>query len=213
MLRRIFKILIRALRIGFFGDKKMPSVPLGRENMQNCELLLNRSEMLSKLKKGGKVAEIGVAQGDFSELIIKITEPGSLHLIDVWNSRTYNESLFKEVTARFRELIDEGRILIHRKLSIDASGDFEDDYFDWIYIDTTHSYDTTREELARYAPKVKYDGIIAGHDYTMGNWNSLNRCGVIEAVHEFCVKHGWELVYLTVEPSENQNFAIRRIKK
>lgn len=148
MLRRIFKILIRALGIGFFDEKKMPSVPLGREHMQNCELLLNRSEMLSKLKKGGKVAEIGVAQGDFSELIIKITEPGSLHLIDVWNSRTYNESLFKEVTARFRELIDEGRILIHRKLSIDASGDFEDDYFDWIYIDTTHSYDTTREELA-----------------------------------------------------------------
>ena len=211
MLRRIFKILIRALRIGFFGEKKMPSVPLGREHMQNCELLLNRSEMLSKLKKGGKVAEIGVAQGDFSELIIKITEPGSLHLIDVWNSRTYNESLFKEVTARFRELIDEGRILIHRKLSIDASEDFEDDYFDWIYIDTTHSYDTTREELARYAPKVKYDGIIAGHDYTTGNWDSLIRYGVIEAVHEFCVKYGWELVYLTVEPTENQSFAIRRI--
>lgn len=213
MLRRIFKILTRALRIGFFGEKKMPSVPLSREHMKNCELLLNRSEMLSKLKKGGKVAEIGVAQGDFSELILKITEPDSLHLIDVWNSRTYNEGLFKKVTSRFRELIDKGRIRIHRKLSIDASGDFEDDYFDWIYIDTTHSYDTTREELARYASKVKSDGIIAGHDYTMGNWNSLNRYGVIEAVHEFCVKYGWELAYLTVEPAENQSFAIRRIQK
>lgn len=213
MSRKILKILIRAFRIAFFGEEQMPILPLSREHMQNCKLLLNRSEMLSKLKKGGKVAEIGVAQGDFSELIIKITEPGSLYLIDVWNSRTYNESLFKEVTDRFRELIDEGRIQIHKKLSIDAAGDFEDDYFDWIYIDTTHSYDTTREELVRYASKVKCDGIIAGHDYTTGNWNSLNRYGVIEAVHEFCVKHGWELVYLTVEPSEKQSFAIRRIQK
>ncbi len=213
MLRRILKILIRALKIGFFGEKKMPSVSLSREHVQNCELLLNRSEMLSKLRKGGKIAEIGVAQGDFSELILKITEPDSLHLIDVWNSRTYNESLFKEVTTRFRELIDEGRVQIHRKLSTDATEDFEDNYFDWIYIDTTHSYDMTREELTKYAPKVKHNGIIAGHDYTMGNWDSLKSYGVIEAVHEFCVKYRWELVYLTLEPAEKQSFAIRRIQK
>lgn len=213
MSRRILKILIRALRIAFFGEKKMPSVPLGREHMQNCELLLNRSEMLSKLKKRGKVAEIGVARGDFSELILKITEPDSLHLIDVWNSRRYDTSLFKEVTAKFKGEIGKGHIQIHKKLSTDAAEDFEDNYFDWIYIDTTHSYDTTREELVRYASKVKRDGIIAGHDYTMGIWNSLNRYGVVEAVHEFCVKYGWELAYLTVEPAENQSFAIKRIQK
>ena len=213
MSRKILRIFIRAFRIAFFGEKQMPSVPLGRKHMQNCELLLNRSEMLSRLKRGGRVAEIGVAQGDFSELILKITEPDSLHLIDVWNSRTYGAGLFKEVTSKFKGEIDKDRIQIHRKLSTDAAGDFENDYFDWIYIDTTHSYDTTREELARYAPKVKRDGIIAGHDYTMGIWSSLNRYGVIEAVHEFCVKYGWELVYLTVQPAENQSFAIRRINK
>ena len=213
MSRRILKILIRALRIGFFGERQVSSVPLGRENMQNCELLLNRLEMLSKLKKGGKVAEIGVAQGDFSELILKITETDSLHLIDIWNSKRYGAGLFRRVGARFKEQIDNGCVRIHRKLSTDAAGDFEDNYFDWIYIDTTHSYDMTREELANYAPKVKRDGVIAGHDYTMGNWNSLNRYGVIEAVHEFCAKHEWELVYLTVEPTENQSFAIRRIQK
>ena len=144
MSKRILKILIRALRIGFFGERQIPSVPLGRENMQNCELLLNRSEMLSKLKKGGKVAEIGVAQGDFSELILEITEPDSLHLVDVWNSRRCGAGLFEKVTTRFKEQIDEGRIRIHRELSTDAAGDFDDNYFDWIYIDTTHSYDMTQ---------------------------------------------------------------------
>ena len=213
MSKRIFKTLIRGLRICFFGEKQIPKVPLARKHMKNCELLLDRSEMLSKLKKGGKVAEIGVAQGEFSELILKITEPDLLHLVDVWNSKTYHAGLFRKVADKFKNLIDEGRIQILRKLSTDAAEDFDDNYFDWIYIDTDHSYATTREELVKYAPKVKHDGIIAGHDYTMGIWISLNRYGVIEAVHEFCVKYEWELVYLTVEPTENQSFAIRRIKR
>ena len=213
MSKRIFKTLIRGLRICFFGEKQIPKVPLARKHMKNCELLLDRSEMLSKLKKGGKVAEIGVDQGEFSELILKITEPDLLHLVDVWNSKTYHAGLFKKVADKFKNLIDEGRIQILRKLSTDAAADFDDNYFDWIYIDTDHSYATTREELVKYAPKVKHDGIIAGHDYTMGIWSLLNRYGVIEAVHEFCVKYEWELVYLTVEPTENQSFAIRRIKR
>ena len=213
MSKKIFKTLIRGLRICFFGEKQMPKVPLARKHMKNCELLLDRLEMLSKLKKGGKVAEIGVARGEFSELILKITEPDLLHLVDVWNSKTYHAGLFKKVADKFKNLIDEGRIQILRKLSTDAAEDFDDNYFDWIYIDTDHSYATTREELVKYAPKVKHDGIIAGHDYTMGIWISLNRYRVIEAVHEFCVKYGWELVYLTVEPTENQSFAIRRIKR
>ena len=197
--------------MSFFGRNEVPKVLLSKKHMQNCELLLDRLEMLSKLKKRGEIAEIGVAQGDFSELILKITEPKSLHLIDIWSSKTYNAGLFKKVATKFKELIDGGRVQIHRKLSTDAAGDFQDNYFDWIYIDTTHSYDMTREELVKYAPKVKHNGIIAGHDYTMGNWDSLNKYGVIEAVHEFCVKYGWELVYLTVEPTENQSFAIKRI--
>ena len=213
MSKRIFKTLIRGLRICFFGEKQIPKVPLARKHMKNCELLLDRSEMLSKLKKRGKVAEIGVAQGEFSELILKITEPDLLHLVDVWNSKTYHAGLFKKVADKFKNLIDEGRIQILRKLSTDAAADFDDNYFDWVYIDTDHSYATTRKELVKYAPKVKHDGIIAGHDYTMGIWSSLNRYGVIEAVHEFCVKYEWELVYLTVEPTENQSFAIRRIKR
>ena len=213
MPKKIFKILIRSLKINFFGEKQMPRVPLTKKHMENCELLLDRLEMLSKLKKRGKIAEIGVDQGEFSELILKVTEPDLLHLVDIWDSKRYHGGLFKKVTSKFKNLIDLESIQIHRKLSTDAADDFEDDYFDWIYIDTTHSYDTTREELVKYAPKIKHDGIIAGHDYTMGIWSSLNRYGVIEAVHEFCVKYEWELVYLTVEPTENQSFAIRRIQR
>jgi len=193
-------------------EARIAKVPLADKHMANCELLLNRSIMLSKLKKGGSVAEIGVDRGEFSEQIIDMTEPAVLHLVDTWGTDRYHSGLFESVTKRFENYIDNGRVKIDRKMSTEAAADFAENYFDWIYIDTDHSYKTTREELRKYAPKMKADGIIAGHDYSMGNWTGAYRYGVIEAVHEFCVEHDWELVFLTLEPIEGQSFAIRRIR-
>ena len=65
--------------------------------------------------------------------------------------------------------------------------------------------------LRRNSPKLTPDGVIAGHDYTTGNWVKGYRYGVVEAVHEFCVEEDWELIYITAEPIENQSFAIRRM--
>ena len=224
-LQTIYKIIVsfglrKKIRSYLRKKNQIPRVPLTERAIKNCKLVLNRSIMLSKLKKGGKVAEIGVDRGEFSELILKMSEPTLLHLIDIWSSKRYHEGLFEIVTGKFGELIDSGRVQVHRKLSTDAAQDFEDNYFDWIYIDTDHTYETTRTELIKFASKVKHDGIIAGHDYCIcnsskagRNLGNLMRYGVIEAVHEFCVEYEWELAYLTLEPMENQSFAIRRIQE
>ena len=79
------------------------------------------------------------------------------------------------------------------------------------YFDTDHLYPTTREEIIRYAPKIDLDGIIARHDYSMGNWNALCRYGVVQSCTRVLRENNWELLYLTVEPDEYQSFAIRRI--
>ena len=55
------------------------------------------------------------------------------------------------------------------------------------------------------------DGIIAGHDYILGNWDGLVRYGVIESVYEFCVRYNWEIIFLTTELNNSPSFAIRRI--
>ena len=66
-------------------------------------------------------------------------------------------------------------------------------------------------KLFLFSKKMKIGGIITGHDYTLGNWVSTYRYGVIEAVHEFCMKFDWEIILLTIDPLENQSFAIRKI--
>lgn len=196
----------REARVG-----ELPRVKLTERHMRNCQLVLDREQLLTRLPHWGTVAELGVDRGGFSERILAITEPRTLHLVDVWATTRYHDGLFEQVREHFAEPIAEGRVRIHRKDSLAAAGDFVDGQFDWIYIDTDHSYQTTARELRRYAPKVKPNGLIAGHDYLMGNWVSSYRYGVIEAVHEFCVEEGWELVFLTVDQIESPSFAIRRL--
>ena len=87
----------------------------------------------------------------------------------------------------------------------------EDGALDWVYIDTDHRYETTRDELEAYAPKVRPGGLLVGHDYEISDYVGDYRYGVIEAVHEFCAEHDWELVYLTAEPWEHRSFAIRAL--
>jgi glycosyltransferase involved in cell wall biosynthesis len=192
---------------------KQPKVHLAEKHMRNCTLLLDRGQLLTKLPRGGIVAELGVDHGDFSARILELTQPTRLHLVDLWGSERYHGGLFDSVKQRFGTDIADGRVQVHRKMSVDAADDFADASFDWIYIDTDHSYETTARELRRFASKIKDGGLIAGHDYCMGNWANGYRYGVIEAVHEFCVKENWELVYLTAEPLESQSFAIRRIRQ
>lgn len=192
-------------------EQQIPKVPLQLHNVENCELLLNRHQLLGKMKKNSVVAEIGVDEGKFSQLIHKKIKPAKFHLIDMWGTDRFHDGKFEAVKSYFEEEIEEGAVEIHKTMSTKAAQEFEDDYFDWIYIDTDHSYETTRDELELYAPKMKPGGVMAGHDYRMGNWVSMYRYGVIEAVHEFCVNHNWELIYLTAEPTESQSFAIRKI--
>lgn len=188
----------------------IPRIPLLQQHLEHARLITDRQKLLQLLPKGGTVAELGVANGDYTVQIQDISAPEKLHLIDIWQSERYNETLFNNVCSKFSAGLSAGKVQIHRKLSTEAAGDFPDHYFDWIYIDTSHCYKGTKAELELYASKIKPGGIIAGHDYTMGNWNNLFRYGVMEAVHEFCVKHGWRIKYLTMNLSEGQSFSIEK---
>ncbi len=86
-----------------------------------------------------------------------------------------------------------------------------DSYFDWVYLDTDHSYSVTKQELDILKFKVKPGGIIAGHDYISYDFIGHTRYGVIEAVNEFCVNEQWEIIYLTAETNQYRSFAIRKI--
>lgn len=193
-------------------DNAIPKKTLDSKHLLHATLLPARVQLLHQMPKNGIVAELGVDKGDFSVAILQIANPGKLHLIDSWDTIRYGEDKALSVRKRFASEIENKTLSIHRGFSTERVSDFPDDYFDWIYIDTDHSYKTTCEELKLYAPKIKNGGIIAGHDFIKGNWLSGLRYGVMEAVYEFCIQENWEIIYLTMEINDNPSFAIRKIE-
>ena len=170
----------------------MPYHELEAHHVKNTSTVPNREALLAQFVHGGTVAEIGVDQGEFSELILKICQPSKFYLVDAWGNERYNAHKEAQVRDKFKEQTQSGMMEIRKGYSTNILPEFQDKYFDWVYIDTNHLYPTTYEELVLASQKVKPGGIIAGHDYVTGNWNRRVRYGVIEAVHEFCVKYNWE---------------------
>lgn len=54
-----------------------------------------------------------------------------------------------------------------KKKSTEAAEIFVDGTLDFVYIDGNHAYDFVKEDIRLYYPKLKENGLLAGHDYDM----------------------------------------------
>ena len=186
---------------------RLPSVKLSPLHIANTQVIVDRDVWLQQLPQKMIIVELGVAEGVFSEKILNITNPQLLILVDLWRAERYKDKK-SDVLKKFK---NHENVKIIEGISYSVAKQFEDNYFDLVYIDTDHSYDTTLKELYAYKEKVKESGYIAGHDFETGNWLSGLKYGVKEAVYEFCVAENWEIIFLTMELNSPRSFVIRRI--
>ena len=171
---------------------------------------ITRMQLLTILPQQAAVAEIGVAEGEFSQEIVKACNPRSLHLIDPWVSQTREDYLKDgnnvdkiEQDRRYRFVRDtfagDRRVSVMRAFSYDAAPTFADRSLDWVYVDAVHSYDGALADLRDFAPKVTDDGLILGHDFANHPAALEMDFGVIPAVETFLAETGYTLLLLTDE--------------
>lgn len=176
-------------------------------------LPIPREMLLVYLPGGGDIAEVGVAEGDFSAKILEHCTPRSLALIDLWahqDDAEYKldlnnvadheqERRCRAVRDRFAAQCDSGLVSIIRGDSVAAASSFADRTFDFVYIDGNHTYQGVRRDLEAYYPKVKDDGFICGHDFS--NHESARELGfdVVRAVCDFCRERGCFLCAITAQ--------------
>lgn len=132
-----------------------------------------------------KIAEIGVYNGKLSAMwnveLINRNIAYEYYAIDHFNGSdgltdvSYENTIFNlsSITTNLK---------IVRNNSVDESKKHNDGYFDIVYIDASHDYESVKTDLIHWYPKVKNGGIICGDDYSE-YWN-----GVILAVNEFFKK-------------------------
>jgi hypothetical protein len=178
--------------------------------LANTRLLPNREAILPLLPKHKVVAEVGVALGDYSDLLIRVCEPERFIAIDLFTLHQLPElwgrptrELFSGDThgsyyrKRFKSHIEQGKMTILEGDSVAALTTLDDESIDIVYVDAEHSYDAVKSELAVVKRKVKYDGSIILNDYIMNDVGFSDApYGVIHAVNEFMIAENWEMTYL-----------------
>ena len=190
----------------------MPDTSLTMDHTGNCRVLPNRGVLLDLLPSRGIVVEIGAAFGDFTKEILARSNPKTLFLIDAWSIERYRVGKEK-IEAALSDEIECGRLHLRQGLSTDKLAEFDDHFFDWVYIDTNHTFKTTLEELELARMKVKINGRIAGHDFCTGNVITPVPYGVVEATTQFCAKHDWQFEYLTLESHGHFSFCLQPIAR
>jgi hypothetical protein len=83
-----------------------------------------------------------------------------------------------EVEEQCKDNLNGTGIKVMKERSVDAAEYFTDGYFDFVYIDADHSYESVLTDIRAWLPKVRDGGMIAGHDYVE------SQPGVKKAVHE-----------------------------
>jgi len=171
------------------------------------------------MPKESVCAEVGVHVGDFSERILTIVKPKKLHLIDPWKyeedtkfqdslyggekgqNQNYMDSRYKKILQRFDFQIKSQQVSIHRTES-SVLQEFNDNYFDWVYIDGNHLYEYVKNDLNLSLSKVKTNGYITGDDYsTKGWWEN----GIKKAVDEFLFEGSIKLIEI-----KNDQFILKK---
>lgn len=158
------------------------------------------TEILSELCSGSESAdflqavEVGVSSGALSEMVLRSIPRMRLVMIDPWkkhfdgtkSSRKRTKAEVEAVYryAQHRTKFAEDRRLIVRTASVIASRFWPDEIFDFVFIDGLHFYDSVKEDVSLWWPKVKRGGILAGHDYFSPR-NNTGVWGVQRAVDEF----------------------------
>jgi predicted O-methyltransferase YrrM len=104
------------------------------------------------------------------------TWKGSLNEDPHQNDQYVKNGLLYE---KFMSNVDRVKHIITPRIgdSIELSKTYEDDSLDFVFIDGDHSYEAVKADIQAWLPKVKSNGLLAGHDY---GWCESVR----KAVHE-----------------------------
>jgi hypothetical protein len=97
----------------------------------------------------------------------------------------------REEAFRNTEAFADRRVILAAG-SVEAASLLRDHVFDFVYIDADHFYESVRNDLSVWHPKVKTDGLLCGHDYN-GGWDRKGVWGVKRAVDEFAEQNGYRV--------------------
>jgi predicted O-methyltransferase YrrM len=149
------------------------------------------TDMVRKFPSGSTFVEIGSWKGKSAAyMAVEIANSQKnieFYCVDTWEGSIehQNNKEIKNLYDTFLSNIKPCKEYIQpiRSNSLDAINLFENETIDFIFLDASHEYTDIKSDIINWLPKIRKNGILAGHDYQM----CFN--GVIKAVLETLPKY------------------------
>lgn len=155
-------LLMKKYRMGNLQDDQE-----GRNRLFGLKKLIE-----DNLNQDSVVCEIGSYEGKSSELFA--LSCNKIYCIDPWVDVWTPDDMEKDINilnaeTSFDEMIENyNNIIKIKNISSVVYKEFDDEFFDFVYIDAMHDYNSVKNDINYWIDKVKNDGYIGGHDCIIG---------------------------------------------
>lgn len=188
---------------------------LNEAALKNARVLTNRKEVCKYIPQNCIAAEIGVAFGEFSKIILDLIQPRKFYAVDMFSEKTkgfwgndifYTNGIthYEWYEKQFSDYIDKGIMEMKKGISWDCMEMFPDDYFDYVYLDAAHDFDSVSKDIAVLKRKIRKGGIIQFNDYSQREWY-----GVIPAVNMLVNNTDSEVLYYCLSLDGTDDIVVR----
>ena len=176
---------------------------ISSKQLKNIKVYSDREEFILSLNNNISILEIGTLAGDYADLLLKIN-PKNLDLLDTYESndihglnRFNKNNHYEYVKNKYK---DYKNIKLIKGLSDLMLPVLNKKYYDYIYIDADHKYESINNDLYNSIKLLKENGIIGLNDYLMFDKNN-NEYGTVFAVNKFLHDNpDWEVIGIALHP-------------
>jgi predicted O-methyltransferase YrrM len=170
--------------------RELWSIPEGKSPIEIPNVGRDNLAQLLAYLRFDRGVEVGTERGEYAEVLCKANPNLHLDCVDPYRAyRDYREhtsqakldALYYEATARLQN----HNVAFVRDFSVDAAHRYDNESIDFVYIDGNHALPYVIQDLVAWVPKVRKDGLIAGHDFIRRNNRLRYQCHVVEAVYAY----------------------------
>jgi Methyltransferase domain len=195
---------------------------LEARHLDNPRLFAHREDLISSFRflEGGVIAEIGVADGCFSEFLLSQLRPKKLVAFDIFTMHEFTTEfagrtdVFSNMTQleHYRRKFADcaSQVVIEVGMSQQNLAKYPNKSFDLIYIDGDHSYAGVKQDTNLAKIKLADDGIIVFNDYILYDYVNGVTYGVVRAVNELIVNEDWRVCGFSLNWGMFCDIAVRR---
>jgi SAM-dependent methyltransferase len=199
---------------------------LSSQHLADARIFAARDDMLGCLgiRRNGIIAEVGVGIGWFSRQLVDMLRPARFVAIDTFQLHTLATIWGRPTTdvfgARTHREYYEGimqdapcTVSIDAGLSHECLAAYPDGYFDLIYLDCDHSYESVKRDCELARRKLSHDGVLVLNDYIMFDHLAGMPYGVVPAANELIVNGDWKVIGFALQQHMFCDIALRPPKQ